>query len=124
MSLLIKKRRIVCTIEELYDQHKFRKNCLVKLGSMPSMMKREDWDYYITDIVSKAIKVQSEFEMTPEGEFRNVLTRYISNQANAMDIDDILNGQCFVDDEERKVYFRMDQLSRVYEKQKIWHPNF
>jgi hypothetical protein len=48
--------------------------------------------------------------MTPEGEFRNVLTRYISNQANAMDIDDILNGQCFVDDEERKVYFRMDQL--------------
>jgi len=104
------EKTIVCTIEELYDQHKFRKKCLVKLGSMPSMMKREDWDYYITDIVSKAIKVQSEFEMTPEGEFRNVLTRYISNQANAMDIDDILNGQCFVDDEERKVYFRMDQL--------------
>jgi hypothetical protein len=48
--------------------------------------------------------------MTPEGEFRNVLTRYISNQANAMDIDDILNGQCFVEDEESKVYFRMDQL--------------
>ena len=104
------EKTIVCTVEELYDQHKFRKKCLVKLGSMPSMMKREDWDYYITDIVSKAIQVKSEFEMTPEGEFRNVLTRYISNQANAMDIDDILNGQCFVDDEEKKVYFRMDQL--------------
>jgi len=107
---LNQEKTIVCTVEELYDQHKFRKKCLVKLGSMPSMMKREDWDYYITDIVSKSIKVQSEFEMTPEGEFRNILTRYISNQANAMDIDDILNGQCFVDDEEKKVYFRLDQL--------------
>ena len=77
---------------------------------MPSIMKREDWDLYITTIVSKAIKVKSEFEMTPEGEFRNILTRYISNQANALDIDDILNGQCFVDDEESRVYFRMDQL--------------
>ena len=104
------EQTIVCSVEELYDQHKFRKKCLVKLGSMPSMMKREDWDAYITNIVSKAIKVKSEFEMTPEGEFRNVLTRYISNQANAMDIDDILNGQCFVDDEEKKVFFRMDQL--------------
>ena len=104
------EQTIVCTIEELYDQHKFRKKCLVKLASMPSIMKREDWDMYITTIVSKAIKVKSEFEMTPEGEFRNVLTRYISNQANALDIDDILNGQCFVDHEESKVYFRMDQL--------------
>ena len=77
---------------------------------MPSIMKREDWDLYITTIVSKAIKVKSEFEMTPEGEFRNILTRYISNQANALDIDDILNGQCFVDDEESRVYFRLDQL--------------
>ena len=104
------EQTIVCTIEELYDQHKFRKKCLVKLASMPSIMKREDWDLYITTIVSKAIKVKSEFEMTPEGEFRNILTRYISNQANALDIDDILNGQCFVDDEESRVYFRMDQL--------------
>ena len=104
------EKTIGCTVEELYDQHKFRKKCLVKLGSMPSMMKREDWDYYITDIVSKAIKVKSEFEMTPEGEFRNILNRYISNQSNAMDIDDILNGQCLVDDEEKKVFFRMDQL--------------
>jgi hypothetical protein len=56
--------------------------------------------------------------MTPEGQFKIVLAKYISNQANAMDIDDILNGQCFVDDEENKVFFRIDQLQEYMRNRK------
>jgi hypothetical protein len=77
---------------------------------MPSMMNRDDWDAFVLSIVSKAIKVAPDFEVTPEGQFKTILNRYISNQANAVDIEEILNGQCFVDEEDNKVYFRLDQL--------------
>ena len=109
---------IVCTVEELYDQHKFRKKCLVKTKSMPPMMSRNDYDAFVTSLVSKAIEVKTDEEMTPEGQFKIVLAKYISNQANAVDIDDILNGQCFVDDEENKVYFRIDQLQEYMRNRK------
>lgn len=109
---------IVCTVEELYDQHKFRKKCLVKTKSMPPMMSRNDYDMFVTNLVSKAIEVKTDEEMTPEGQFKIVLAKYISNQANAMDIDDILNGQCFVDDEENKVFFRIDQLQEYMRNRK------
>jgi len=102
--------RLVLNVEELYDQHKFRKKCLTKIASMPSMMNRDDWDAFVLSIVSKAIKVAPDFEVTPEGQFKTILNRYISNQANAVDIEEILNGQCFVDEEDNKVYFRLDQL--------------
>ena len=104
------EHRLVLNVEELYDQHKFRKKCLTKIASMPSMMNRDDWDAFVLSIVSKAIKVAPDFEVTPEGQFKTILNRYISNQANAMDIEEILNGQCFVDEEDNKVYFRLDQL--------------
>lgn len=109
---------IVCTVEELYDQHKFRKKCLVKTKSMPPMMARNDFDAFVVNLVSKAIEVKTDEEMTPEGQFKIVLAKYISNQANAMDIDDILNGQCFVDDEENKVFFRIDQLQEYMRNRK------
>jgi len=76
---------IVCTVEELYDQHKFRKKCLVKTKSMPPMMSRNDYDAFVTSLVSKAIEVKTDEEMTPEGQFKIVLAKYISNQANAVD---------------------------------------
>ena len=109
---------IVCTVEELYDQHKFRKKCLVKTKSMPPMMSRTDYDAFVTSLVSKAIEVKTDQEMTPEGQFKIILSKYISNQANAVDLDDILTGQCFVDDGENKVFFRIDQLQEYMRNRK------
>ena len=56
--------------------------------------------------------------MTPEGKLKIILSKYISNQANAVDLDDILTGQCFVDDGENKVFFRIDQLQEYMRNRK------
>ena len=110
--------RITLTIDELYDQHKFRKKCLAKSGSMPPVLKREDYDAFIINLVGSADKVVSDYELTPEGQFNNILSRFISTQANATDIDEIIAGSCFVDEEDNKVYFRTDQLQEYMKNRK------
>ena len=85
---------------------------------MPPMMSRNDYDAFVTSLVSKAIEVKTDQEMTPEGQFKIILSKYISNQANAVDLDDILSVQCFVDDGENKVFFRIDQLQEYMRNRK------
>ena len=85
---------------------------------MPPVLKREDYDAFIINLVGSADKVTTDYEMTPEGQFNNILSRFISTQANATDIDEIVAGACFVDDEENKVYFRTDQLQEYMKNRK------
>jgi len=114
------EHKIVVPIQELYEQHKFRIKCLAKFGTMPPRMKGEDWDAYITGIVSKAIKVK-EFELSPVGRCKNYLSKYIVNQGNALSMDDIVNGSCFTSEEEDKIFFRLDQFQEYLRNRRLPH---
>ena len=43
------------------------------------MMARNDFDAFVVNLVSKAIEVKTDEEMTPEGQFKIVLAKYITN---------------------------------------------
>jgi hypothetical protein len=60
-------QRITLNIDELYDQHRFRKKCAVTVTRMPPMQKREDYDEMINTLLDTTEIVEAEYEMTMEG---------------------------------------------------------
>ena len=112
-------QRITLNIDELYDQHRFRKKCAVTVTRMPPMVKREDYDEMINSLLENTEIVEAEYELTMEGQFRNALLKFIRNQGNAISIDEVLAGSCFIDEEKNEIYFRTDQLIEFLKNKKF-----
>ena len=115
--LNIDGRRISLTTEQLFDQNKFRKACMDNLNVLPNPMNNRDWTVRVQSLLENVEVIEMPEEVTREGRFSDLLDSFMNEQAEGLNIDEILIGKPFTED--NKTYFKMSALEEYLRKKKF-----
>ncbi len=98
--LNIDGRILKLSTDQFYNQHKFRQACMNEINVMPNMMRPGDWDSRIQMLLDTVVVIQMPHEITKTGVFETLLERFLEDQGEAENIDEIDMGKAFFEERE------------------------
>lgn len=112
-------RRLCISTDEFFDQAKFRKACMNTLNVLPNKMAARDWDARIQSLLAVVEVIEMPEEVTKVGRFDNYLESFLSDQGEAMTIDEILIDKSWSPEDEEVTYFRLTSLENYLTKKRF-----
>ena len=112
-------RRLCIGTDEFFDQAKFRKACMNTLNVLPNKMAARDWDARIQSLLAVVEVIEMPEEVTKVGRFDNYLESFLSDQGEAMTIDEILIDKAWTPEDEEVTYFRLTSLENYLNKKRF-----
>jgi hypothetical protein len=107
-------KRISLETEELVNLRLFRIRCMEATNTLPSLMKQEDWDEAVHDLMEHVTEISAPKELTPEGELAELLQDFVttnrSHDLEKASYEDILRGLVYGDVE--GIHFRLRDLKK------------
>ena len=76
---------IQLTTEQLQNQTLWQRMCMEQASIMPPSMKPNRWQALVSDLLSKATKLEVPEELTISGEFKELLRQYCTSRIRAME---------------------------------------
>jgi hypothetical protein len=71
-----------------------------EINVMPNMMRPNDWDSRIQMLMETVVVIQMPHEITKTGVFETLLERFLEDQGEAENIDEIDMGKAFFEEKE------------------------
>lgn len=118
-QLEVNGQTIDLTTEDLMSLLKFRKTCLEKLSIIVPMIKSNDWDEKIRDLLEEHIVQEAPEDAGVMGQFRSLVEEFLALKDKSDSREDLLRGLPVVDSERDIVYFRSGDLLSFLERRKF-----
>ncbi len=112
-------RRLCISTDEFFDQAKFRKACMNTLNVLPNKMAARDWDARIQALLAMVEVIEMPEEVTKVGRFDNYMESFLSDQGEAMTIDEILIDKAWSPEDEEVTYFKLSSLENYLTKKRF-----
>ena len=117
--LNIDGRILKLSTDQLYDQHRFRKACMNELNFMPNIMRPNDWDSRLQLLLQSVVVVQMPHEITKTGRFENLLERFLEDQGEADNVNEINIGKALFENKTYEEKVKEDGRERKVEVEKM-----
>lgn len=85
-------KRMCLTTEELQNPRLFQRKCMDTIQEMPPLLKPEDWQPKIALLMEHCNVIDLPEELSPAGQFKELVQEFIFNRASAEGWEDLLRG--------------------------------
>jgi len=112
---------VVFTMDDLFNQDRFRRRIAEKLNTVPMMVRKNEWIDLIAEKLSALEIVQAPFEAGLYGQFVSVLYDFVREFGRGKRWDSLITGLVFITDEggSRRAYFRWQDLRDHMDRRKF-----
>lgn len=90
-----KAARISLSTEELQNPRLFQRRCMETIQQMPPSMKMDQWEPIVAALMKHCTKIEIPPEMSPTGQFKELLEEFLVNRATTGSMEDMLRGLPF-----------------------------
>jgi hypothetical protein len=111
--------RLSLATEDLQNQSGFQKRCMEVLNYMPAKMSQQAWNQMIQALLQDVVVIEAPQDSSPQGQFEELVERFMTGKAQAKHLDEILLGKPFHDQKKRLHLFRLADLLSYFDKQKF-----
>lgn len=105
--------------DDLMSLLKFRKTCLEKLTIIVPMIKSNEWDEKIRDLLEEHVVQEAPEDAGVMGQFKSLVEEFLAMRDKSDSREDLLRGLPVVDSERGLVYFRSGDLLSFLERRKF-----
>lgn len=120
--------RVQLDTEELLDQNKFRRACMIAINRLPPLMKRLPWEKMIREKLEAVEIVDAPSETRLNSRVNQYVFQYLLNTPEGDSREEMALGRPWHDKETGLIYFRGNDLIRFLENnglriepRKIWN---
>lgn len=120
--------RLQLDTEELIDQTRFRRACMMAINKLPPLMKRIPWEKMIREKLENVEIVDAPMETGVSSRVNQYVSQYLINTPEGETRDELLVGRPWHDKENQLIYFRGNDLIRFLENngirlepRKVWN---
>lgn len=112
------------TSRQLLNMHEFQVAAMDQIGRhvVPDY-PRQSWTNTISKITEEATKIEVPKESGVKGEFEELLEQFLTDRYRAKSRDEILSGKPWLDEDNGRVYFRLQDLTRSMERVRFKTPS-
>lgn len=111
--------RVQVTTEELLVYQKFQLVCMARLSQVYSSMKQSDWVQALAAAMVMMEPVDAPPNLSRSGQFLELLEEFLTNRSRGQRREDLREGRPWENEEERRHYFRMQDLDTFMQKNKF-----
>lgn len=108
--------RLALETEDLMEQKRFQRVCVIELNSMPGKMKENNWVDMINTLLDQAVIIEAPKDLLPDNQLWERIENFCSQRGVGTEKEDIINGMPFSDRETGMTYFRMSAISNYLER--------
>lgn len=112
-------KEVELSSEELLNQGAFRKKCMEAVNKIPPMIKNFEWDCLLQEKLDTAEIIDAPPDADNKASLNNLILEYCEKRSNTKAIDDTLNGNVWIDTEEKVNLFKGKELIRYINKKSI-----
>lgn len=87
-----KTKRMSLTTEQLQNPMLFQRRCMEVLHACPPTLKKEEWQPMLSELLKRVTVITIPPELTPEGQFTELLQEFLGNRASEESYEDMLRG--------------------------------
>lgn len=109
--------RISLSTEELQNPRLFQRRAMETIQQMPPLMKPDDWQALVGQLMQHCTKIEVPPEMSPTGQFIELLWDFLHNRASSESWEDLCRAIPYKDN--LNYYFRMKDLSLFLAQQRF-----
>lgn len=109
--------RVECTTEQLSNYVLFQRLCIDRVGKSYAVIKMGDWFNILNVALASAVELPAPDDIQPGGRFHELIEDFLTNRARGVVKSDILSGRPWESEEERRHYFRMQDLEKFLDRQ-------
>lgn len=120
--------RLQLDTEELLDQNRFRKACMVAINRLPPLMKRLPWEKLIREKLENVEIIEAPLETRVNTRVNQYVHQYLINTPGSEIREELLVGRPWHDRDTGLIYFRGNDLIRFldnnglrFEPRKVWN---
>lgn len=120
--------RVQLDTEELLDQNKFRRACMIAINRLPPMMKRLPWEKMIREKLESVEIIDAPLETRMNSRVNQYVYQYLTNTPEGDSREEMLLGRPWKDANTGLTYFRGNDLIRFLdnnglrlEARKVWN---
>lgn len=110
---------IQLTTEQLQNQTLWQRMCMEQGSIMPPTIKPNRWQAMVSELLSKATKLEAPEELTISGEFKELLRQYCTSRIRAMEPAEIELGKPWT--ENGRTMFTMAGLTEFLRQRHFTH---
>ena len=119
----VQGERIEVTTPQLLDQRQLQKLCVEKLNKCPSTMPAAKWEARVNELLTTVEVVVDPDDASPQGQFEKILDSFLTGKVQARQKDEIMNGKPWHDADEKRVYFRSEDLFIFLDARRFRYPS-
>lgn len=108
--------RLEISTDQLQRYDLFHKACLSE-GLVFNLMKQAEWIGVVKEAMRNCVVLEAPAEVGVQGRFREYLEDFLTNRSRGKRLDDLFSGRPFEDEEERRYYFRLQDLQRFLNRE-------
>lgn len=119
--------RVQLDTEELLDQNRFRRACMVAINRLPPLMKRIPWEKMIREKLENVEIIEAPMETRVNTRVNQYVHQYLINTPKGDVREELSLGRPWYDKEKEIIYFRGNDLIRFlennglrFEPRKVW----
>ena len=119
--------RVQLDTEELMDQNRFRRACMMAINKLPPLMKRIPWEKMIREKLESVELLDAPLETRVGTRVNQYVHQYLINTPHGESKEELLMGRPWFNAEDGFIYFRGNDLIRFLENnglrvepRKIW----
>lgn len=105
--------------DDLMSLTRFRKTCLEKLTIIVPMIKANDWDEKIRDLLEEHTVQEAPEDAGTLGQFKSLVHEFLGLRDKSDSKEDLLRGMPFQDNDKGVVFFRSGDLLSFLERRKF-----
>ncbi len=120
----IEDQRIELTTRQLQNYKEFQAVCMETLTCFFMPMKAETWAALVGDAMQNAIILEAPPEMSISGHFMELVEDFCMNRHRGETQEDLFLGKPWYDEESRRHYFRLKDLSSFLEREGFKYANW
>lgn len=120
--------RMQLDTEELIDQTKFRRACMMAINRLPPLMKRAPWERMIREKLESVEILEAPEETRLNTRINQYVLQYLMNTPTTENKEELLMGRPWKDPATGKIFFRGNDLIKFLENngirveaRKIWN---
>lgn len=113
----VDESRVELATDELMNYELFRKVCFERLFKFYRPMKKETWQNILAQQLANVVKIEASEEISDVGHFVELLEKFVTDKHKAENKEEILLGKPWLDEDNNRYYFRMQDLIKFLDSE-------
>lgn len=110
---------IECTVDDLLNARTFQRTVLLQAGQLLPMYKQDTFQQRVGQLLDQAVEIEVPKDVSTKGIFESHLEAFLTDQYAAKNLEEVLLGKPFHDEEKEEYWFHFNDFWEYLEKKKF-----